>query len=362
MQCCGEWSPDGSFFFFNRWKNLEGGAPLAPAPDIWVLRTQSTFLHKTNAEPIQLTAGPVHFFSHVFSTDGKSLFALSTQRREELAQFDSKAKKFSSYPGLGPAHSISFSRDGWIAYTKFPQGELWRKRADGSESLQLTFRPLMAYGPEWSPDGKQIVFYGLEPGQSMALYVVSAEGGQVRKLRQETRVQDFEPNWSADGSSIVFSSSFDAATPDISSFDAATPDIEVLNVQTQQLSKVPGSEGLWHARWSPDGKYISALSGNGRLALFDFKEKKWSTLLQDVRSQIWSGDAKAIYFIGSRPELGVFRLSISDKKVQEVTSLSEVRISDTIGQPLFLTPQDEPLVRQQTGMQTEIYALFWDPH
>jgi len=208
----------------------------------------------------------------------------------------------------------------------------------------------MAYGPEWSPDGKQIVFYGQEPGQSLALYVVSDEGGEARKIDQGTLGGRWGPNWSADGGSIVFSSSV----------DSATQEVDVFNLRTQQLSKVPGSDGMDWPRWSPDGKYISALSDDDRLVLFDIKEKKWSTLLTDVRSQTWSNDAKAIYFIGSRPELGVYRLSISDKKVQEVASLSGVRISDTIGQSLFLTPQDEPLVRQQTEMETEIYALFWD--
>jgi WD40 repeat protein len=351
MQCCGVWTPDGSLFFFDAWNHLEGGPPVAPAPDIWVIRKQSTFLHKASTEPTQLTAGPVHFFSSVFSADGKSLFAASTQRREELSQFDSRTKRFFAYPGLGPAHSISFSRDGWIAYTKSPQGELWRKKADGRESLQLTFRPLMAYGPQWSPDGKKIVFYGQEPGQKLGLYLVSAEGGQVRKVRQETRAADFGPNWSADGGSIVFNSSL----------DGATLDIEVFNLQTQQLSKLPGSEGLGWPEWSPDGKYISALSDDG-LMLFDVKENKWSTLIsKDAQSQVWSKDGKSLYFIGSRSQPRVFRLSITDKKVREVASLSGVHISDTLGQPLF-TPQDEPLVRQQTEMQTEIYALFWDKH
>lgn len=352
MQGCGVWSPDGSFFFFDAWKNLEGGAPIAPAPDIWAIRKQSAFFHKTSAEPTQLTAGPVHFFSHVFSADGKSLLALSTQRREELVQFDSKAKRFSAYPGLGPAHSISFSRDGWVAYVKFPLGELWRKKSDGSESLQLTFRPLMAFGPQWSPDGKQIVFYGQEPGQRYALYLVSADGGPVRKVRQETRADDLGPNWSADGTSIVFNSSV----------DAAAPDIEVFNVQTQQVSKLPEAKGLNWPRCSPDGKYISALSDDDRLVLFDLKAKKWSTLLSGVRSQTWSEEGKSLYFIGSRPQPGVFRLSITDGKVHEIASLTGVHISDTIGPSLFLTPQDEPLVRQQTELETEIYALFWDAH
>ncbi|MGA8044502.1 MAG: hypothetical protein WCA37_17030, partial [Terracidiphilus sp.] len=352
MQCCGEWNPDGSLYFFDAWQSLEGGSPLAPAPDIWVRSEKSTLLHKSGAEPIQITAGPVHFFSHVFSPDGKSLFALSTQRREELSLYDPKTQKFTAYPGLGPAHSISFSRDGRIAYAKFPQGELWRKNADGSEPLQLTFRPLMAYGPEWSPDGKQIVFYGQEAGQRLMIYSVSAEGGEARKLLNGAEANYYGASWSPDGDSIVFTS-VSNPTP---------PHIEVFNLRTLQRRKVAGSEGLEWARWSPDGKYISALSTDGRLMLFDLKKSTWSTLLEDVRGQAWSRDGSSLYLISSQPRPGVFRLSVKDKQVREIVSLSGVQISDTYGQPLFLTLQDEPVVRHQTALGTEVYALFWDDH
>ena len=349
MQGSGLWSPDGSFFVFDAWKTFEGSPPLAPAPDLWAVRKHSTFFHKTSTEPIQLTAGPVHYFSHVFSADGKSLFALSTQRREELSQFDAKAQKFSPYPGLGPAHSITFSRDGWVAYVKFPQGELWRKKADGSESLQLTFRPLMAYGPQWSPDGKQIVFYGQEPGQRYGLYLVSADGGQVRKVHQETRSYDLEPNWFDGGSSIVFGSNT----------DGTTSDIEVFHLQTEQVSKVPGSEGLGTPMPSPDGKYIAALSVDCRLLLFDVEQGKWTTLLKDVRSPAWSSDGKSIYFIsGGQP--AVFRFSLADRQVRQVADLAGVHLSHAWGRLFFLTPKDELLVREQTGLETEIYALFWE--
>jgi|SRR5215469_610348 len=350
-QCCGTWSPDGSFFLFDVWKTLEGGPPIAPAPDIWAFRKQPGLLRTETTEPVQLTVGPVHFFSHAFAPDGVTLFALSTQRREELSRFDSKVHQFLAYPGLGYAHSISFSRQGSVVYTKFPQGELWTKKADGSEALQLTFRPLMAYGPEWSPDGKQIVFYGQELGQRWGLYLTSPEGRKAHRLDLEVAANLLGPNWSPDGTSIVFAIS-----------DPVQSQIQVLNLPTQQLSKIPGSEGMRWPRWSPDNKYISALSDKDQLLLFDLKAQTWTKLVSNVWNQVWSKDAQTIFFIGSQPEPGVFRVSLTDKRVTRVTGLDGVHVSDTIGQPLFLTPQDELLVRTQSDLQTEIYALFLDTH
>ena len=38
---------------------------------------------------------------------------------------------------------------------------LWRSRLDGSQLMQLTYPPLLAYQPWWSPDGKRIAFMGI---------------------------------------------------------------------------------------------------------------------------------------------------------------------------------------------------------
>ena len=350
MQCCGEWSPDGSMFYFDAWKALEGGAPLAPAPDIWVRREKTGLFDQSGSEPSQITAGPAHFFSHVFSPDGKSLYALSTQRREELSVYDAKSQKFTAFPGIGSAHSISFSHDGWIAYTKFPQGELWRKKADGSEALQLTFRPLMAYGPEWSPDGKQILFFAQKAGEKMAVYTVSPERGEVRKILNGSEENCQEASWSPDGGSILF----------ISEVALQPFHIESFNLKTQERAKIPGSDGFWWARWSPDGKYIAGVADDGRLMLFDPKTSRWAPLLNGVNGQEWSRDSKSLYVISSNPQPGIFRLSLSDKQLAPIASLKGVQISDTFGGQLFVTPQDEPIIRRQTAMETEIYALFWD--
>lgn len=350
MHCCGEWSPDGSLFYFDAWTTLEGGAPLAPAPDIWVKSEKTGLFGKSKTAPTQITAGPAHFFSHAFSPDGKALYALSTQRREELSQYNPKLQKFAPYPGIGPAHSMSFSPDGWIAYVKFPQGELWRKKADGTEALQLTYRPMMAFTPQWSPDGKQILFCGQEAGQRLTVYVVSPTGGLARKLFQHSDADYYEPNWSPDGKLILFTS--DLAP--------APAHLEIFNWDTQQISKLPGSDGLSRPRWSPDGKYVSALTEDGKLMLFDRKKSTWTTLRSDVGGQVWSRDAGSIFLISSQPGPAIIRLSLSDRKEREVASLKGVQISDTLGDPLSITPQDVPLVRQQTALETEIYALFWD--
>ena len=79
------------------------------------------------------------------------------------------------------AEGVSFSHDGqWVAWV-MPDGGLWRSRADGTEKLQLSFPPLWAALPEWSPDGKRLCFARLQRGAPTTLMFVSARGGPAQE-------------------------------------------------------------------------------------------------------------------------------------------------------------------------------------
>ena len=138
-QCCSAWTPDGKYFLFQAWKHLEGGDSPTPATDLWTMREKASWFQGARHKPVQLNAGPFHFGTPVPSRDGKTLFATGSLARGELMRFDAKTRRFTSFLPRIPAESLSFSRDGlWMAYVKYPQGELCRSRTDGSERLQLT--------------------------------------------------------------------------------------------------------------------------------------------------------------------------------------------------------------------------------
>jgi Tol biopolymer transport system component len=119
----GNWTPDGKYFVFQSRDN--GRA------DLWAIPERGDFFHKTKHEPVQLTSGPLSFYSAQPSQDGKHIFAIGEQPRGELQRFDAKSGRFVPYLDGVSATGLDFSRDGrWVAYTTYPEQILWRSRID----------------------------------------------------------------------------------------------------------------------------------------------------------------------------------------------------------------------------------------
>jgi dipeptidyl aminopeptidase/acylaminoacyl peptidase len=326
---------------------------------IWAIREKAGLLRKPSREPIQLTAGPMPTSNPLPATDGKKLFVLGTQARGELVRYDAKSQQFAPYLGGLSATEVDFSRDGqWVAYLAYPEGSLWRSKVDGSGRVQLTSPPMRPFLPRWSPDGKRIVFYAQTPGRPYKIYIVSVEGGAPQQLMPGER-NEHDPGWSPDGNSLVF-----GRLLSLEGEASGAVAVHLFDLRTQQISTLPGSEGYWSARWSPDGRYIAALApASQSLVLFDFATNKWVELLKaGVGYPNWSRDGKWVYSnLFSESPGAVIRVRISDRKVETVASMKDLQGTPT-GFAVWwsaLAPDDSPLVLRDASLQ-EIYALDWE--
>jgi len=340
--CCGNWTPDGRYFVFNASGNL------------WALRGESGLFKQGRAEPTQLTFGPLSYSRPVPSRDGKRLFAVGSQARGELARFDARSGQFVAYLSGLSAEGVAFSKDAaWVAYVAFPERTLWRSRVDGSERLQLTFPPLLAAMPRWSPDGKRIAFFAATASSTARNYAIPAAGGQATRLAPGDDAQ-VDPSWSPDGKQLAFGS---ASAYVLSTSPQAA--ISVLDLASGQLSTLPGSQGLFSPRFSPDGRHLAALSFDGsKLMLFAFGTAQWTELYRgSVNYPSWSRDGRHLYFDAG---VELRRVSIDDHRVEVVASMKSVsRPQNQLGQWFGLAPDDSPLILRDVGTH-EIYALDWD--
>jgi Tol biopolymer transport system component len=168
-QCCGNWSPEGDYYYFQ--------AGRGNTQAIWVMPERRSIFRTAAASPSRLTSGPLRFSVPVASSDGKRLFIIGEERRVELFRYDLQAQRFDPYLRGLSAGPVDFSLDRkWMAYVSYPDMTLWRSRVDGSDKMQLTFPPGRAYLPRWSPDGSKIAFMDVQFSHPWKIRLLSSSG------------------------------------------------------------------------------------------------------------------------------------------------------------------------------------------
>src|SRR5216683_2785638 len=328
-ECCGTWTADGKFFIFQSARDGND--------DLWQLRG------KDISGPTRVTNGPLRYEAPIAARTGHRIFFLGLNTQSELLRYAADRKEF--------------SRDRlWVSWTD-AQGRLWRARTNGEEKLQLTPDSMQVFLAHWSPDGKQLALMAREPGKAWQLYSVSAEGGSPQPLLQENR-NAADPDWSADGQSLVF-----GRVPDLMGKESGSRAIQILDLRTHAITPVPGSEGLFSPRWSPDGRYIAAISlDQRRLMLFDIATRTWRLLAEtSVADPVWSADSKAVYIHAfMSPAQPIYRVDAPSGQLQQIADLASFRSGEAADYFFCgITPDNIPLVRARSSTGN-LYSLDLD--
>jgi dipeptidyl aminopeptidase/acylaminoacyl peptidase len=236
-----QWSPDGMFIAFlaERDKGMQ----------IWVLPV-------FGGESEKLTSEENDVQTFRWSPDGTQIAYVTRDVPKDKAERDKKKKeKF----------------DTIVVDSGFTYSHLWTIDVDSEEKRRITEGDFTVSSPQWSPDGKSIVFamsrggaqessyIDISEDRNTDLYLVSAAGGTLRRLTTNLAA-DTNPQWSPDGKLLAY-----VANSEPNSW-AAKSDLMMISPEEQMPRNLTKdfSESVGAAmQWAPDGRtiYFSASQG-----------------------------------------------------------------------------------------------------
>lgn len=238
---CGYFLPDGKHVIYA--STFLGGDDCPPVPDrskynnryLWpIYESYDIFLADTSGKIIkQLTKTKGYDAEGTLSPDGKKMIFTSIRNGDlDLYVMDLKTEKVTQITHeLGYDGGAWFSPDGkkivWRASRpKTPeevadykdllskglvaptQMEVFIANADGSDAKQITNLGQANWAPNFTPDGKHIIFcsnYQYPHGFPFNMYLINLDGTGLEKVSHNKGFDAF-PMFSYDGKKIMFSS------------------------------------------------------------------------------------------------------------------------------------------------------------
>lgn len=340
----GIWTPGGKHFVFSSSKDGSNNLYEYIEPrwyELW-----------KNPFAVKLSPGQPEVIGMAPGRDSKGMYVVGRVAQGSLHYYNEKEKRFLPYLGGLAAAQMVVSPDGkWLAYTDYPRGYLWRCKVDGSEELQLT--DSLAQMPTWSPDSKWLAYSDWHE-----LYRVGVDGGAAKKLTSEGFTEVL-PSWSPDGKSIYFN-------------DYPIQGhlrIRVLDLETGEVTTMPGSEGYYAPSWSPDGQYLAAIQNPPKsAALYSVNAKQWKRLKvfeHDWGFFAWARDSKSIFYmrgpleVGAGEPIGIGRLTVPDGRWELYAKFTGMSPYPQGAQDfLSVTPEGSVAAMSDTSV-TQIYKMQW---
>lgn len=163
------------------------------------------------------------------------------------------------------------------------RNQVWVMGVDGSDLRQITDDPYEATDPDWSDDGSKIVFVAFGGRTRRGLFVFDVESGRTSRVLLDANHlpkggDAWNPEWSPGGDEILYYSTVplgDAPPRAPGSTTQTRRQVRSVDVETGLVRVVTGGvhDDVWDATWSETGRitFIRARympSGESHLGLW----------------------------------------------------------------------------------------------
>ena len=291
MDCEPAWSPDGSKVAF--WSNRDGGK------EIYVMDADGSNVRR-------LTNNLADDVNPNWSPDGsRILFESERDGNREIYVMDADGgnqirltrnnavDSTAAWSPEGNLIAFASNRDTGPPYNPYNM-DIYVMNADGSNVKRIVDDPEYDVGPQWSPDGRKIVFMTGRTG-NFDVYVMNADGTEQRNLTADYDRSDGAPVWSIDGHTIVFGRRIEGKDH-----------LFVMDADGQNLKRVThNSANNGSPGWSPDGSkliYQTDVDGNWEIYAISV-DGELAQLTDDAADDLapdWSPDGNRIAFSSNR--------------------------------------------------------------